>query len=145
MLLLLLVFACFGYAVHTWLGVAALRHKEPPVDPAPPGQALANFIVPAAVPAFVLLTMVWLFWMVGVAQTVQLNVNDEGRMDAWSTWVRLWEFFLLLTAVSGAGNLIWSIACAVKKRLRSHLVTALAALGLSVLAFFTVATHFPSA
>jgi hypothetical protein len=144
-LLPLLVFACIGYAAHAWAGIAALRRRADGGEPPHLGQAVSAFIVPVAVPVSAMLTMVWLFWFVGVAPTVQLNAGDDGRMNAWSTWVGLWELFVLLAAVSSLGNLGWLVACGVKKELRKHLATAAAALGLSLLAFFTVATHFPSA
>ena len=90
-------------------------------------------------------TMTYLFLIVGGATTVQFNAGSSSRMNVWSTWVDLWPLFLLLTAATGLGTLVWTIASAVNKESRVALPAAIASLLLSILAFFTVASYFPSA
>ena len=106
---------------------------------------VAKFVFAGGTPLIVAAVMTWLFLIEGGATTVQLNVHSPSRMNVWSTWVKVWPGFLCLTAASVLGNLIWIFVCARRPATRPSLTVAIASFFLAVLAFFTVATHFPSA
>lgn len=143
MLLLILIPACIGYFIYAAIQATEIR-KSRDLDPDDTRALIGSFLVAGGMPFVVALVMTYLFLIQGGATTVQFNVGSPSRMNVWSTWVNLWPPFLLLTAISGIGNLGWAIRCAVTKRLRSRIVIAVAACLLSGLAFFTVASYFPS-
>lgn len=140
----LYLLACLGYAAYA-VGLI-LREKS---DPATAGSArlrlASKFLFGGGIPLGVAGTMAYLFLIAGGATTVQFNVGSSSRMNAWSNWVDLFPLFLLLTAASGLGTLIWLIVAAIRKSMRPEIPVAIASLLLSVLAFITVASHYPSA
>ena len=144
MLLPLLILASIGYLVYT--ATSVMRHKataasaeDGAIHPA------IKSLIAGGIPVLVAATMTYLFLIVGGATTVQFNAGSTSRMNAWSTWVDIWPAFLLLTAVSAFGSLIWLVVCAIKKSRRQTVPAPILSLLLSVLAFFTVASYFPSA
>jgi hypothetical protein len=144
MLLPTFILTSLGYVVFAGIAIfRELRDRESQSDNAL--HPCAKFVFSGGVPVVVAATMAYLFLIVGGATTVQYNVGSPSRMDVWSTWVGLWPLFLLLTATSGLGSLIWIIVCVVKERPLTHILAATASLCLSVLAFFTVGAYFPSA
>lgn len=145
MLLPLLILATFGYVA---FAIAASRREMRRSAESRIPDSLhpaAKFIFAGGVPLVVAATMTYLFLIVGGATTVQFNVGSSSRMNVWSTWVDLWPVFLLVTATSGLGSLIWLIVCAFKKTMRHSIPASVASILFSVLAFFTVMTYFPSA
>ena len=104
-----------------------------------------KFVIAGLVPTIVVVTMTYLFLIVGGATTVQFNAGSTSRMNVWSTWVSIWPIFLVITAVNSFGSFVWLIVCACKKTWRPLVVASIVSLLFSVLAFFTVATYFPSA
>ena len=102
-------------------------------------------LIAGGIPVLVAATMTYLFLIVGGATTVQFNAGSTSRMNVWSIWVDIWPVFLFLTAVSGFGSLIWLVVCAAKESRRRTILAPILSLLLSVLAFFTVASYFPSA
>jgi hypothetical protein len=140
-LLILATIAYVGFAIA--LSVRELRaHESKSPDTLHPA---AKFVFAGGAPVVVAATMTYLFLIVGGATTVQFNAGSPSRMNVWSTWVDLWPVFLFITAASALGALIWSIVCACKKTMRLSLPVSISSLLLSVLAFFTVASYFPSA
>ena len=142
MLLPILLLACLaylGFAIHATLKNRKRPQKEGAIHPG------VKFFFGGGIPVAVTATMTYLFLIVGGATTVQFNAGSSSRMNVWSTGVDLWPLFLLLTAATGLGTLVWTIASAVKKESRVALPAAIASLLLSILAFFTVASYFPSA
>ena len=104
-----------------------------------------KFVFAGAVPLAVAATMTYLFLIIGSATTAQLNVGSPSGLHVWSTWVDIWPIFLFLTAASGLASLIWIVTCAFKKSMRPAIPVSVASFLLSVLAFFTVLSYFPSA
>lgn len=86
-----------------------------------------------------------LFLIVEGATTVQFNAGSPSRMNVSSTGVDLWSAFLFITAASGLGALIGFIVCAFKKTMQASIPPSIASFSLSALAFFTLASYFPSA
>jgi hypothetical protein len=144
MLLPFLILASFGYVAFAVSIIVRTRRGGDSHEAIAPSPEL-KFIFAGGVPLVVSATMTYLFLVEGGATTVQLNVGSPSRMDVWSTWVDLWPVFLFATAASGLGSLIWSGVCTFKKSLRPSIAVSVASLLLSVLAFFTVASYFPSA
>ena len=145
MLLPLLILATLGYAA---FAIVTSRSEVRCGSESRSPESLhpaAKFVFAGGVPVTVAATMTYLFLIVGGATTVQFNAGSPSRMNVWSTWVDLWPVFLFLTAASGLGSLIWLIVCAFKKTMRPSIPASVASTLLSVLAFFTVATYFPSA
>lgn len=143
-MLLLLVLACIGYLFY--VAASILRQKAAAASAEDDAlRSALKSIIAGGVPVVVAATMTYLFLIVGGATTVQFNTGSPSRMNAWSTWVDLWPVFLLLTAVSGFGSLIWLVVCAANKSMRPTIATPIFSLLLSVLAFFTVFSYFPSA
>ena len=145
MLLPLLILATFCYV--TFAFVASRREVRQGAGSRSPESLhpAVKFIFAGGVPVTVAATMTYLFLIVGGATTVQLNVGSSSRMNVWSTWVELWPVFLFMSAASGLGSLIWLIVCAFKKTMRPSIPASVASILFSVLAFFAVATYFPSA
>lgn len=108
-------------------------------------QIVMRFVLAGAVPLAVAITMSYLFLILEGATTVQLNVGSPSRLNVWSTWVDLFLFFLILTAASALGTLVWLIRCAREQAMRLSLPAAFLSLLLAVLALFTVVSYLPSA
>ena len=104
-----------------------------------------KFILIGAAPVVATVMMVYLFLIVGGATTVQFNVGSESRMSAWSTWVQFWPLFLISIGLSALGALCWVLATAFTPAKRRSVPAAVVSLLYATLAFFTVASHFPSA
>jgi Ca2+/Na+ antiporter len=142
MLLPILLLACLTYLGFAIYEILKTKKRPEKADTIHPGM---KFFLGGGIPVAVTATMTYLFLIAGGATTVQFNAGSSSRMNAWSTWVDLWPLFLFLTAATGLGTLVWTIASAVKKECRVALPAAIASLLLSILAFFTVASYFPSA
>ncbi len=140
----LLIFSCVGYLIFGGVSAAREVKREGRAADGSP-HPIWKFIFGAGVPVAVAAVMVHMFWVVGFATTVQFNAGSPERMSAWSTWVNLWPLLLFLTAASALGTLIWFVFCAFGRGKRSSLVASIAAFCLSGLAFFTVASRFPTA
>lgn len=144
MLLPLLILATLGYVGYAITSIVReLRFRESRSPDAL--HPAAKFVFAGGVPATVAATMTYLFLIVGGATTVQFNAGSPSRMNVWSTWVEVWPVFLFITAASGLGALIWIIVCACKKTMRPSIPASIVSLLLSILAFFTVVSYFPSA
>ena len=144
MLLPRLNLACLGYIALAIASVvrnkrSGIQREDDSLHPS------VKFIFARGVPITVAATMTYLFLIVGGSTTVQLNVGSFSGMNVWSTWVGIWPLFLVLTASSLLGVLIWTIACALVKEYRPMVSISLASLLLAILAFFCVLTYFPSA
>jgi hypothetical protein len=144
MLLPLLNFAIIAYV---GFAIASITRERCARESRSPDSLLlaAKFVLAGGVPVVVAATMTYLFLILGGATTVQLNVGSPSRMNVWSTWVDLFLFFLFITAASSLGALIWFIACVCKNKMRPSIPISIVSLLLSVLAFFTVVSYFPSA
>ena len=144
MLLPLLILASLCYLVFAVTSVMRQRSSGEPIadDSLHP---VAKFLFAGGVPILVTATMIYLFLIAGGATTVQFNAGSPSRMNVWSTWVSIWPIFLFLTAASSLGALIWLLVCSIKKSSRVSISVPLISCLLSVLAFFTVASYFPSA
>ena len=144
MLLPLLILASIAYIIYVLSAVAKeSRENVSRVHDAP--HPTLKFLFAGGAPIVVSVTMTYLFMIVGGATTVQLNVGSPSRMNVWSTWVDLWPLFLFITAASALASLVWLIVCACKKTSRQNISFSIASLLLSVLAFVTVMSYFPSA
>lgn len=66
-------------------------------------------------------------------------------MNLWSLWLHLWPILLIVTAASGVISLVWTIVVCVKKSQKIWIPISIAAMVMSVFAFFTVAYNFPDA
>lgn len=144
MLLPLLISATLSYVAFAVSVIVRERRSGDSHETDAPYPAM-KFVLTGGVPLVVTATMTYLFLIVGGATTVQFNVGSPSRMNVWSTWVDLWPMFLFITAASGLGALIWLGVCAFKKTMRPSIPVSVTFLLLSVLAFFTVASYFPSA
>jgi hypothetical protein len=145
MLLPLLILATFGYTAFA-VQVCRREVRRGAATRSPDSlHPAAKFVFAGGIPVTVAATMTYLFLIVGGATTVQLNAGNPTRMTVWSTWVDLWPVFLFMTAASGTGSLIWLFVCVFKKTMRPLIPASVASILFSVLAFFTVATYFPSA
>ena len=144
MLLPLLILASICYLVFAATSVMRQRSSGESIadDSLHP---VAKFLFAGSVPILVTATMIYLFLIVGGSTTVQFNAGSPSRMNVWSTWVSIWPIFLFLTAASSLGSLIWLLVCAIKKSLRASIAVPIISCFLSVLAFFTVVSYFPSA
>lgn len=145
MLLPLLILATLAYAAFAIVMSRREVHRGSESRSSDSLHPAVKFVFAGCVPVTVAATMTYLFLIVGGATTVQFNTGSPSRMNVWSTWVDLWPVFLFMTAVSGLGSLIWLIVCAFKKTMRPSIPASMASILLSVLAFFTVATYFPTA
>jgi hypothetical protein len=144
MLLPLLILASLAYVAYAVsVIIRAIPSREAGEANAP--HPAIKFAIAGGVPLVVTATMAYFFWMVGGATTVQFNAGSPSRMNVWSTWVDLFPMFLFITAASGLGSLIWLGGCVFKRAMRPSISAAAASLGLSVLAFFTVLSYFPTA
>lgn len=120
------------------------EEKKLPPDPYGLHPAV-SYVVAGGVPIAVMVTMTYLFYIVGGSPTVQFNAGSSSAMDVWSAWVKLFPLFLLLSAANSLGSLIWMVVAVAKKNKRSHLKAAVLTFLLSLLTLFTVGSHFPSA
>ncbi len=143
MLLPILILACLGFLIFAGAVIAREANGSEggkgAIDPA------ARFLLGGGVPLLVTGVMIYLFIIQGGSTTVQMNAGSPSGMNVWSTWVGLWRGFLFLTGANTLVTLAWSVMCAVQKKRRGFLGAAIWSCALSVLAFFTVATYFPSA
>ncbi len=104
---------------------------------------LAGVLGSHAVPSIVAVVMTYIFLIAGGATVAQLA--GEPGMDMWSLWFNLWPLFLICTAASGVINLVLSIIFSMKKSQRRWIPITIAALVMSVFAFFVVGSNFPDA
>jgi hypothetical protein len=144
MLLPLLILACLGYFVFAVSVIVSERRGGDFRELGTLHPAI-KFVFAGGVPLAVAATMTYLFLIVGGSTTAQLNVGQSSALHVWTLWVDLWRLFLFLSAASGLGALIWLVVCALNKAKRKSIPAAVASLILSVLAFFTVVSYFPSA
>jgi hypothetical protein len=144
MLLPLLVLSCVFYIAYAVYSIMRAKARGESMD-STTYKLIVKFLSAGAVPIAVAATMTFLFLIIGGATTVQFNAGSPSRMNVWSTWVDLWPGFLLLSIGSAFGSLIWAGVCAAKKETRPSTVIPIISLLLSTLAFFTVASYFPSA
>lgn len=142
MLLPFLILACICYLTFAVTSTAKGKQDSKDIVSSHP---IVKYIFAGGVPVVVALTMTYLFLIVGGATAVQFNAGNPSAMNVWSTWVGLWPVFIVMTAASGLGTLIWTIACMISKQIRPSIVASVASFSLSVLAFFTVVSYFPSA
>lgn len=98
-----------------------------------------------AVPSAVALTMTYVFMIAGGATVAQFVAGSESGMDLWSLWFHLWPVLLLGSAASGVISLVWTIVACVKTSQRKWIPITVAAVVMSVFAFFTVGANFPDA
>lgn len=106
---------------------------------------LRAFLFSSMAPMVIAVGMIYVFVIAGAATTVQFNAGGGWQMNAWSLWVDLWPLFLILAGLSSIGNFIWFVIAVARKSQRHFLVPAAFGTGLSVMAFFTVGTFFPTA
>jgi hypothetical protein len=144
MLLPLLILASLGYVAFA-VSVVLREKRGDDVREADSAHPLMKFVLASGAPLVTTVTMAYLFLIAGGSTTVQLNAGSPAGMNVWSTWVGLWPVFLLITAASGFGSMVWLGLCAFKKRMRASIPVSVASLMLSVFAFFTVISYFPSA
>jgi len=144
MTLPLLILACLAYGAYAAATLIRAKARRP-IGETNGFRLAAAFLLGGGLPLVVATTMTGLFFVAGGSTTVQLNAGSPSHTDVWTTWVTLWPAFLVLSAMSALGWLVWTGVCALDGTRRPALPVALASLGLSVLAFFAVATYFPSA
>lgn len=143
-LLTLFLLATLGYVGFAVVSILReLRNRESGGSAAL--HPAAKFVFAGGIPVGVAATMAYLFLVVGGATTAQFNAGSPSRMNAWSIWVEVWPVFLSITAASGLGALTWLVFCVCGKSVRQTAPASIASLLLSVLAFYTVASYFPSA
>lgn len=140
----ILILACLAYILYA-IAIISQETKSQKSNPADSMHPAIKCLFCGGVPILVTATMTYLFLIIGGATTVQFNAGSTSRMNVWSTWVDIWPLFLLLSAGSALGALIWLIICSVIKEKRNFIPFAVASLCLSLLTFFTVAAYFPSA
>lgn len=132
-LLLLLNASCVAYLVYAGFTIVRTSARARP------------WVVGGLVPLGVTASMDYLFLVVGFATTVQFNVGDPARMNAWSTWVDVWPALLCLTAGVAVAGLVWTVLTVLRPGWRTSRAAAVSTTLLSALAFLTVLMFFPSA
>ena len=106
---------------------------------------LAGVIASHAAPSAVAIVMTYVFLLAGGATVAQTVAGSESGMNLWSLWLHLWPILLIVTAASGVISLVWAIIVCVKKSQRRWIPLSIAAMVMSVFAFFTIAYNFPDA
>ena len=144
MLLPLYALVCVGYVISAIIGTCC-EVRENTTDQEEVLHPSVKYLLAGMVPVGVSVTMVYLFWIVGGATTMQFNVGSSSAMDVWSTWVDLFPVFLLLTAANSFAGLIWLVVCVCSKKFRQIWPVAISCLLLSAFGFLTVMSYFPSA
>ena len=125
----------------TWAGCLLAAHLWARKERLP----LASVLASHAVPSVVAIVMAYVFLIAGGATVAQFVAGSESGMDLWSLWFHLWPILLIATVVSGFTDLVWTIIACVKKSQRRWIPVAIAAVVMSVFAFFTVGANFPDA
>jgi hypothetical protein len=106
---------------------------------------VAGVIVSHALPSAVAIVMAYVFLIAGGASVAQFVAGSETGMDLWSLWFHLWPVLLFGSVVSGVITLVWTIVACAKTPQRKWMPITIAAVVMSVFAFFTVAANFPDA
>ena len=127
----LIVWCAYVLVIHIWGRWKRLR--------------LVGVIVSHALPSTVAIVMSYVFLIAGGVTVAQFVAGSKSGMDLWSLWSQLWPVLLFGSAVSGVISLVWTIVMCVKKPQRKWIPITIAAVIMSVFAFFTVGTNFPDA
>ena len=106
---------------------------------------LAGVIFSHALPTIVSIVMTYVFLIAGGATVAQFVAGSKTGMDLWSLWFHLWPILLFGSAASGIISLVWTIVACVKKPQRKWIPITIAAVMMSLFAFFTVGANFPDA
>lgn len=99
-------------------------------------QTVPASLVPAIIPFLTALVIVYVFFISGVARTVQFNVNSAFQMLGWTLLVKTWWPLIVLNFFNGMASLIFLADLAIRKDKRLKFASAcvlLSALGLATL------------
>ncbi len=106
---------------------------------------LAGVLASHAVPSAVALVMTYVFLIAGGVTVAQIVAGSETGMDLWDLWFYLWPVLLFGSAASGVISLVWTIVACIEKPQRKWIPITIAAVMMSVFAFFTVGVNYPDA
>lgn len=98
-----------------------------------------------AAPAAVAIAMTYVFLISGGATVAQFAAGSDNGLGLWRSWLDLWPVLLIATGVSALVTFILSNVARAEPAHRKWLPLLIAALAMSVFAFFTVGFNFPDA
>ncbi|AQT67832.1 hypothetical protein STSP2_00983 [Anaerohalosphaera lusitana] len=127
----LVVWCPYVLAVHFWAHRKRLN--------------LGGVIVSHALPSVVAIVMTYIFLIAGGATVAQFVAGSETGKNLWYLWGFLWPILLFGSATSAFISLVWTIVSCITQSHRKWVFINIAAVMMSVFAFFTVAANFPDA